>query len=183
MSVVRFAESRPVARKAHRCNMCARMIAPGETYWASRNIYDGRVYTWKTCAHCDAAITATSLGDYLYDCDGYGPDDVAEWEPQDRRECVAIVQLDAGDGPGLDDRPGLDGLPHGQAVSVEDGGEGAEHREHLVSGQEDVRVVRVGGPQVVGVAAPEPQVSVAVPHHAAGCPIGHVSTSGRWCVG
>ena len=45
MSVVRLAESRPVARKAHRCNMCARMIAPGETYWASRNIYANRAPT------------------------------------------------------------------------------------------------------------------------------------------
>ena len=113
MSAVQFAESRPVARKAHRCNMCARMIAPGETYWASRNIYDGRVYTWKTCAHCDAAITATSLGDYLYDCDydgdGYGPDDVAEWEPQDRRECVIKSQWKRGwryyNGPARPRRP------------------------------------------------------------------------------
>ncbi len=99
--IIRLGESRPTARKPHRCSMCHRLIGVGETYEAVRNVYDGRAYTWKTCAHCEAAAEVTSLGDYLYECaafddDGYGPDSVAEWEPRTRRECVVKAQWERG---------------------------------------------------------------------------------------
>ena len=97
---MRLDESRPTARKPHRCSLCGRLIAPGETYERAANVFDGRAYTWKTCAHCEAAIKHTSLGDYLDDCaswnDGYGPDDVSGWEPQTRRECVVKAQWERG---------------------------------------------------------------------------------------
>lgn len=44
--------TRPVARKKHRCNMCFRVILPGEQYHRGA-LFDGRTaYTDKLCSHC-----------------------------------------------------------------------------------------------------------------------------------
>lgn len=40
------------ARKAHCCSLCVGQIAVGEEYHVSTNVFDGRVYDWRTCADC-----------------------------------------------------------------------------------------------------------------------------------
>lgn len=47
-------ETQPVARTSHRCNLCNRVIHPGETYLRQRCI-DGDPYVFKGCGHCLAA--------------------------------------------------------------------------------------------------------------------------------
>lgn len=44
-----------VARKAHRCQECGRIIEKGETYEYVTALYDGQWFTNKTCVHCIAA--------------------------------------------------------------------------------------------------------------------------------
>lgn len=50
--VIVLDRSMPKARKAHVCSCCYRVIAKGETYENQRNVFDGRAYTYKLCAHC-----------------------------------------------------------------------------------------------------------------------------------
>jgi hypothetical protein len=79
------------ARKEHTCSLCARTIDAGETYEYQRNIYDGHLYTWKECVHCDAM---RQLIDFSYWCDldsGVGPDDVGAFEPSTIAEARMIV--------------------------------------------------------------------------------------------
>ncbi len=46
-----------VARKMHRCSVCIRRIDPGETYGRQRGFDGGDVWTFRSCAHCEA-VTA-----------------------------------------------------------------------------------------------------------------------------
>lgn len=48
-------QTRPKARKAHKCHECRREISIGETYRRVAAKFDGIVDTTKTCAHCEAA--------------------------------------------------------------------------------------------------------------------------------
>lgn len=57
MSVISLSETKPIARTEHDCSCCGRTIHPGEQYENQRNVYDGRAYTYKLCAHCRAATT------------------------------------------------------------------------------------------------------------------------------
>ena len=54
--------SHPRARKAHRCDMCSRRIDPGETYLRGTGL-DGTAWTWKECAHCEAARLIYDISD------------------------------------------------------------------------------------------------------------------------
>lgn len=47
-------EAERVARKVHHCEMCTAMIRVGERHHVSTNVFDGRVYDWRTCAACRA---------------------------------------------------------------------------------------------------------------------------------
>ncbi|QNL30557.1 hypothetical protein SEA_SPEEDDEMON_1070 [Gordonia phage SpeedDemon] len=71
----------PKARTKHRCGFCSRTIDPGEHYRRQFNKDGGDVWTWKNCAHCDAA--AIILDIYYWADAGYGvtADDFAEHEP------------------------------------------------------------------------------------------------------
>lgn len=61
-------ETKPIARKEHRCSCCGRTIRKGEGYRRQDNVFDGRRYAYKTCAHCDAATTrAIQLGSDYWD--------------------------------------------------------------------------------------------------------------------
>lgn len=49
-----FRESFPVARKAHRCYECRRMIQKGEKYRYIFGVWEGTSDTMHICAHCQA---------------------------------------------------------------------------------------------------------------------------------
>jgi hypothetical protein len=47
-----YHESKPKARKPHKCCECGRMIQPGETYRNLWGVWDGEPKTFKTCEAC-----------------------------------------------------------------------------------------------------------------------------------
>lgn len=79
------------ARKPHTCSLCYRTIDPGETYESQTNIYDGHIYTWKECAHCDALRRLIDFELYADLDEGIGPYDVGAYEPQSIAEARLIV--------------------------------------------------------------------------------------------
>lgn len=72
-----FHRTTPTARKPHRCNLCGRMIRPGETYHRGAGMDGGTAWTWRECAHCYALIPIVDTIDGEY---GW-PDDFADWTP------------------------------------------------------------------------------------------------------
>lgn len=80
MSTV-IAQSKPVARKDHHCNLCGRIIGAGETYDRARLVaYDDGPYVFKTCTHCQALLFLHP-DSWEYADEGYTTDDIIEWEP------------------------------------------------------------------------------------------------------
>lgn len=81
--MITLGETNPVARVQHRCNLCGRRIEPGEQYNRQRNIHDGRAYTFKDCAHCQAMVQTYNRleGDWYDAWEGYTQDDLHEYEP------------------------------------------------------------------------------------------------------
>jgi len=58
-----------VARKDHTCYGCDVRIKPGETYYKTSTLFDGRWSNWKHCERCDALMSAIEkqyrdAGDY-----------------------------------------------------------------------------------------------------------------------
>jgi len=49
-----YNQTQPIARKAHRCTECRRLIEPGHQYEKTFGIWDGDVGLHKTCARCVA---------------------------------------------------------------------------------------------------------------------------------
>lgn len=76
-----LASENPVARKDHRCDLCDRIIGPGERYNRQRNIGEDGPYVFKVCAHCCALVRLTTATDWADDDAGYAADDICEWEP------------------------------------------------------------------------------------------------------
>lgn len=61
-----YHESHPVARRAHACLECGRVVRPGERYRLVRGKWEGVWSTIKECAHCEA------IGDVMNVlCGGY----------------------------------------------------------------------------------------------------------------
>lgn len=87
--MITLSDSRPKARKPHRCGYCNRVIDPGETYDRQVNIADDRVYTWKSCLHCLALVRELDV--WGWHDEGTGPDDIAETEPRDIFEARCLV--------------------------------------------------------------------------------------------
>jgi hypothetical protein len=54
------------AKKTHICRECFRVIHPGETYHYASGKSEGRMWSAKTCAHCDVAATWL-----LENCNGF----------------------------------------------------------------------------------------------------------------
>lgn len=50
-------ESRPKAKKRHKCSECRGWIEPGEVYWRVRGIWDGDARTFAMCADCDGLLS------------------------------------------------------------------------------------------------------------------------------
>lgn len=79
------------ARKPHTCSLCSRTIDPGEMYEYQRNIYDGHIYTWKQCVHCDAMCRMVHF-DYSAQLDeGISPEFIADYWPRTIAEARLIV--------------------------------------------------------------------------------------------
>lgn len=53
--VTMLSEANPTARKAHKCRECGRVIEPGERYHVDRFLWEGKLDTFKVCAHCMVA--------------------------------------------------------------------------------------------------------------------------------
>ena len=75
-------ERKPIARKAHRCQMCGGPINPGETYRRDTLVYDGRMYDWIECPACTTDGICTEVHAYtgggIYD-EGVGIEQADEW--------------------------------------------------------------------------------------------------------
>jgi hypothetical protein len=50
-------DSRPKAKKRHRCSECRGWIEPGEVYWRVRGVWDGEPSTFAMCSDCDALLS------------------------------------------------------------------------------------------------------------------------------
>jgi hypothetical protein len=78
-----IADERRRARKPHQCQMCFRQIDVGETYRHQRNVDGGYIWTWKDCAHCEAAVRILDLWMWAgMPDDGFGPDSMGAFEPE-----------------------------------------------------------------------------------------------------
>ena len=80
MSVHVLDEARPVARKAHGCQVCLGTIGAGDQYMRQRNVGDDGPYVFKAHALC------WSLSLFIAEAEDYWTDD-GEWpEPMEVRE-------------------------------------------------------------------------------------------------
>lgn len=69
------------ARTAHRCQLCLRVIYPGETYTYQTIVGDDGIYVWKNCAHCEQLMLFLWVVDpWLFD-EGITWHDVSGWQP------------------------------------------------------------------------------------------------------
>lgn len=79
----------PVARKAHRCELCGTHIPVGQRYNRETNIWDGQFYTWVMCLPCVEIFSFVwewSAGYYRDDgIDSNSADDWARDFPDDPR--------------------------------------------------------------------------------------------------
>jgi hypothetical protein len=74
-----------VARKEHRCGMCGGMIKVGERHHVYTNVYDGRVYDFRTCEPCreDSIVNEVHAWAYYPD-EGVTVEDAEEWAHEAR---------------------------------------------------------------------------------------------------
>lgn len=59
-------QTRPKARKEHKCTECKRVIKQGESYLYEVTLYDGDLDTWKTCSDCEAIREEFFKSGYIY---------------------------------------------------------------------------------------------------------------------
>lgn len=64
-------ESRPKAKKRHKCGECRGWIEPGETYWRVRGVWDGEAQTFLMCSDCEDLKTWAANGADCF-CWSYG---------------------------------------------------------------------------------------------------------------
>lgn len=98
MSAQQIRASRPTARKTHVCWVCGPgHIAPGDTYYATTNSHDGRIYTLKICDPC-YELEGEAWGWAGETDDGYGPEDFIEWAMEyrgtDPRAAALLERID-----------------------------------------------------------------------------------------
>jgi hypothetical protein len=73
-------ESIRSARKAYHCGTCVSVISVGESHHVSTNVFDGRVYDWRTCAACSADGILAEVYDWAGMPDeGVDSDSAQEW--------------------------------------------------------------------------------------------------------
>jgi hypothetical protein len=73
------------ARKVHHCGMCGGMIKVGERHHVYTNVYDGRVYDFRTCEPCreDSIVNEVHAWAYYPD-EGVTVEDAEEWAHEAR---------------------------------------------------------------------------------------------------
>ena len=81
-------DSRPVARRRHRCLLCSRTIHPGETYWQQSVFDEGSVWAHKTCEHCERVVVTycRTVGD-----EEWMEEDVLDWLRDDHPALFAAL--------------------------------------------------------------------------------------------
>lgn len=68
------------ARKAHQCGMCCATIEAGERHHVSTNVFDGRVYDFRTCAGCEDDRILAEVYAWCYSPDeGVNAEAAFEW--------------------------------------------------------------------------------------------------------
>ena len=108
MRVQILRETRPKARKPHRCSLCTGPIHPGDTYNRSTNIYDGRIYDWLTCQPCLEDGIFNIVWDWSYGTfydEGIDADAAHEWayeavihgSPDDQRAAKDYLERAGGE--------------------------------------------------------------------------------------
>ncbi len=88
-----LADTHRKARKQHVCQMCRRWIEPGEIYKHQVNADGGSAWTWKECAHCEAAVRILNLWDKWMDAplEGFSYYEMQAYEPESIAEARMIV--------------------------------------------------------------------------------------------
>jgi hypothetical protein len=84
--------SRPIARKAHRCDECGRQIQPGERYERVRAVWDGDPQTCRTCVYC---LGVRDSVDAVAQCfcwtHSYMLEDAMDWVRENKRRTPGIA--------------------------------------------------------------------------------------------
>ena len=74
-----YVNTKPKARVKHFCDLCNRIIRPGEVYNRQAGMDGATAWTWRECAHCDSI---RDVARNHYD-DDYGMETLAYWEPEE----------------------------------------------------------------------------------------------------
>lgn len=87
VSVMTISASTRVARKHYRCAMCDLSIRPGDAHYASNNVYDGRIYTWRECVWCHQDGVCDEVWSWAggFHDEGVNYEDAQEWAPESVR--------------------------------------------------------------------------------------------------
>ena len=64
-------ESKPKAKKRHKCSECRGWIEPGEVYWRVRGVWDGEPRTFFMCVDCNEMLSWAGDGAYCF-CWSFG---------------------------------------------------------------------------------------------------------------
>lgn len=79
-------ETKPVARKQHKCNLCGGKIMPGNLYERATNVFDGHIYDWLTCTPC----LQYWVLDYVFDWTHFPDEGITQTAAQEWAEETAI---------------------------------------------------------------------------------------------
>jgi hypothetical protein len=71
MSYTLLSETKPKARKQHRCIWCGGEIKAGEKYLREKSVYDGNMQDHAWHLPCNADAMAIHAGEYSWDLDPY----------------------------------------------------------------------------------------------------------------
>jgi hypothetical protein len=89
----RLSDSTPKARKEHKCMTCYITVNVGEVYSKEAYVYEGKVYSWITCADC--ALIQNDVYYWCADPDfGVGPEEFLEWAIYNRDIPEATAYLE-----------------------------------------------------------------------------------------
>lgn len=89
----RLSDATPKARKEHQCRTCYSTIKVGEVYSNETYVWEGTVYTWKTCIDC--ALISNDVYHWCADPDdGITDRDYFEWAIENNELPEAAAYLE-----------------------------------------------------------------------------------------